>query len=119
MNQAQKELFAQKRRAIDLIPPTQAALIQHVAYISGWLLLVTILHCSTRNSLSICLGVDQERHWKVRCFVENSFDVGAKKDVAGNVNVSKLHSSVLHYVFVQEIVTQNKYLCMTHLTQLR
>ena len=30
VNQARKELFAQKGRAIDLIPPTQAALIQHV-----------------------------------------------------------------------------------------
>ena len=47
--------------------------------------------------------------------VENSFDVGAKKDVAGNVNVSKLHSGVLHCVSVQEIVTLNKYLCMTHI----
>ena len=46
--------------------------------------------------------------------VESSFDVGAKKDVAGNVNVSKLHSSVLHCVSVQEIGTLNKYLCMTH-----
>ena len=49
---------------------------------------------------------------------DNSCDVGAKKDVAGNVNVSKLHSSVLHCVSVPKIVTRNKYLCMTHLTQL-
>ena len=30
VNQARKELFAQKGTTIDLIPPTQAALIQHV-----------------------------------------------------------------------------------------
>ena len=30
VNQAQKELFARKERTIALIPPTQAALIQHV-----------------------------------------------------------------------------------------
>ena len=55
-------------------------------------------------------GVDEEGHWKVGKFfgkffgqiypkqlrlVENSFDVGAKKDVADIVNVSKLHSGVL------------------------
>ena len=50
--------------------------------------------------------------------VENSFAVGAKKDVTGYVNISKLHSSVLHSVSVQGIVTLNKYLCLTHLTQL-
>ena len=30
MNQARKDLFAQKGTTIELIPPTQAALIQHV-----------------------------------------------------------------------------------------
>ena len=129
VNQARKELFAQKRRAIDLIPPTQAALIQHLkraTYQAGYCwsqsciaapeMLSPSVWGWTKNDTGMFFGHIYPKQLRL---VENSFDVGAKKDVAGNVNVSKLHSSVLHCVYMQEIVTLNKYLCMTYLTQLR
>ena len=130
VNQARKELFAQKGRAIDLIPPTQAALIQHVkraTYQAGYCwsqscnaapeMPFPSVRGGPRMTLESGMFFGQIYPKQLRP-VENSFDVGAKKDVAGNVNVSKLHSSVLHCVSVQEIVTLNKYLCMTHITQL-
>ena len=107
VNQARKELFAQKGRAIDLIPPTQAALIQHVkraTYQAGYCWSQYCIAAPEMPSPSVWGGRRRtlesgmffgQIYPKQLRLVENSFDVGAKKDVAGNVNVSKLHSGVL------------------------
>ena len=107
VNQARKELFAQKGRAIDIITPTQAALIQHVkraTYQAGYCWSQYCIAAPEMPSPSVWGGRRRtlesgmffgQIYPKQLRLVENSFDVGAKKDVAGNVNVSKLYSGVL------------------------
>ena len=125
---SRKELSAQKIKTIDLIPLTQTALIQRVkraTYQAGYCWSQLALqhqkchpHLFVRGPrMTLESGMFFGQIYpKQLGLVENSFDVCTKKDVAGNVNVSKLHSSVLHCVSVQEIVTLNKYLCVIHLT---
>ena len=102
VNQARKELFAQKGRSIDGIPPTQAALIQHArraAHQGG--------HCWGQTMVAAPeLPFPFDWGWmrkdtgdgkfagplfqKQPRLVINFSDVGARKGVGETANVSKL-----------------------------
>lgn len=56
VNQARKELFSQRGRAIENIPPTQAALLQHTR--GGWIYLVSGNGKRTSTAISWRLGLE-------------------------------------------------------------
>ena len=65
VNSARKELFTQKGRTIDGLPPTKAALVQHImraAYQAGhcWSLLVTDNACFTRATITKSMGLERK-----------------------------------------------------------
>ena len=108
VNQAHKQLFTQKGRAIDGFPPTQAALIQHTkraAYQAGhcWAqMMVTALELQSPGDWG-CKRKDKdgwEVHWttllqKRPRHVTNSSTVDLKRGAEDSTNVPKQHFTAL------------------------
>ena len=105
-NQGRKQLFIQKVRAIDGLPPTQAALIQHTkraAYQAG--------HCWGQMMVAAPeLPMTQEDgkltgplYQKLPRHAVNSSSVGVQH-AREDANVPRHHFSVLHFATVVDCV---------------
>ena len=107
VNQARKQLFTQKDKTIDGLPPTQAALIQHMkraAYQAG--------HCWGQMMRKWVDGKFTGPHYQKQPRpVVNSSAVDARKDGVESANVSRQNLTALRFaaavacVFITNIVS--------------
>jgi len=114
VNEAQKQLFSQKSRPIDGIPPTQAALVEHTkraAYQAGHVWAQMFVAVPNLPSPSEWGWVQTANGgWEVKWTAppEASWacqDVGARMAAGTSASVLKWFYSVLHCVNVEAFVT--------------
>ncbi len=116
INEARKQLFTRKSRSLENLPPTLAALEQHVrrvCYQSNcwktrlWFLTQTFQAQQIGDGRKLKLdgkhcGPPFQKH---HSHVQNWFGMAARKNVLGDASVSRQPSNVLHFVFVLVIVS--------------
>ena len=115
VNDARKQLFAHKPRALDNIPPTQAALQQHIKRASlqanCWnqtlVLNPELPSPSDKGGLWVAASLDDPaRGIKIMPRTDPLQLQG--EDVPAAASAPRLHSSALHYVHVRETVRCNQ-----------
>ena len=75
VNEARKQIFTQKGRSIDSIPPTQAALIEHTkraAYQAGHVWGQMFLPACPQVAISCRLGMGINFHWRLGSEMDNA-----------------------------------------------